>query len=184
VSRATDLNWFLFVLHSFSYDCSSFENHNRSKCLFSGNSYELGSQIDNDLVESSCSVGCVCRAGYDNKVKFNCAHYDCAEFFGFGRPAPDCILQYKLNGCCSTGKVCGEAKEALAKCVWNGKTYYEGQSIDTEESCYSCVCGKGFESKPVKENKHCKKINCLIDLHYGDRFQDGCVPIYYGRETW
>lgn len=71
---------------------------------------------------------------------------------------------------------------SLAKCEFGGKTYYEGERIDTGRTCYSCLCGKGFEDKPVEENKHCYKINCNIELHYFEKIKENCVPIYYKKD--
>lgn len=73
----------------------------------------------------------------------------------------------------------GEDLSKLEKCQFKGKSYYEGQRIDTDRSCYSCICGKGWEDKPIEENKHCHKINCNIEVHYYKRMMEGCVPIYY-----
>lgn len=67
----------------------------------------------------------------------------------------------------------------LAKCQHGDKSYYEGERIDTGRSCYSCVCGKDWEDKPLEENKHCHKINCNMELHYSSRINEGCIPIYY-----
>lgn len=79
----------------------------------------------------------------------------------------------------------GEEKKKLETCQLNGETYYEGQNMDTDKSCYSCICQKGFDPNiPIENNKHCWKINCMIDLHYSDRISEGCVPIYYGEERW
>lgn len=72
----------------------------------------------------------------------------------------------------------GEDLNKLTRCEVEGKTYYEGERIDTG-SCYSCVCGKGYENKPFEENKHCHKINCNIELHYAKKISDGCIPVYY-----
>lgn len=77
----------------------------------------------------------------------------------------------------------GEALTKLAKCEFNGETYYEGELIDSGESCFTCFCAKGFENKPVEENKHCHKINCNIELHFGKKIAAGCIPIYYKTES-
>lgn len=73
----------------------------------------------------------------------------------------------------------GEDLEKLTKCEFGGKSYYEGERIDTGRSCYSCFCGKGFEDKPFQENKHCHKVNCNMEVHYSQQITDGCVPIYW-----
>lgn len=67
----------------------------------------------------------------------------------------------------------------LERCEVSGKTYYEGERIDTSRTCYSCICGKRYEDKQFAENKHCRKINCHIEIHYSRQIYDGCIPIYY-----
>lgn len=46
-------------------------------------------------------------------------------------------------------------------------------------SCYSCICGEGFEEKPVEENKHCRKVECAMEIHYYEKMMSGCIPIYF-----
>jgi hypothetical protein len=93
----------------------------------------------------------------------------------------DSRFVYKLNKNLhnSLSIYIGEDLEKLAKCEYNGKTYYEGERLDTGRSCYSCYCGKGFENKPFAENKHCHKINCNMELHYYQRMLKGCIPTYW-----
>ena len=83
----------------------------------------------------------------------------------------------KLSVLCS-----GEDLNKLARCEVNGKVYYEGERIDTARSCYSCICGKGYEDKPFENNKHCHKINCHMEIHYSQRIVEGCIPIYWRAE--
>lgn len=95
------------------------------------------------------------------------------------KSAVSCFFQTGLKSINKCLIFPGEDLNALAKCEFNGQTYYEGQRIDAESKCYSCFCEKGFENKPVEQNKHCHKINCNIELHYSARILKGCVPVYY-----
>jgi hypothetical protein len=67
----------------------------------------------------------------------------------------------------------------LATCEHENRTYYEGQKIYPEGSCYSCICGKGFNNySSYEENPNCEKINCNMDLHYQNKIEEGCIPVY------
>lgn len=186
-----------------SFDCSSVKARDTSKCHYGGKIFEAGDKFHNDDIESSCTIGCYCRGAEDTSsiAKFDCTHIDCPEFFGRSPnpPGKKCVDTYGEKSCCIKETICGKSQDVqgfqneflnllfyvgedltkLAKCEFGGKTYYEGERIDTDQSCYSCFCGKDFEDKPVEENKHCHKINCNIELHYLKRWATGCIPIYY-----
>lgn len=72
----------------------------------------------------------------------------------------------------------GEELTQLATCKHGDRTYYEGERIDTEGSCYSCLCGKDWTNATFAENPHCQKINCNMELHYQRKIEDGCIPVY------
>ncbi|CRK99916.1 CLUMA_CG013219, isoform A [Clunio marinus] len=168
------------------FDCSSLENRDKTKCHYNNETYELNQEVKDQSIQSSCTIGCVCRQfPEDSPPHFECGHIDCPEFFvnDDEHSGKECIEQYENDSCCASKTVCGADLLKLDKCVFQGQTYYEGQSIDAEGSCYSCHCGKGFEDKPVEENKHCKKINCNIEIHYSGRFARGCVPIYWKTDS-
>lgn len=132
---------------------------------------------------------------------FNCAHVDCAEFFG---RRPNCVYQKSLGQCCSTNTVCGmehysllnftrlilnftlfltgDDKKALSQCYYNNKQYYEGEIIYPEDDCMECLCTKNFDNSTIVNNENCRKVDCALDLHYLDRIRDNCVPVYYGTK--
>lgn len=95
----------------FSYDCTDFHSRDPKKCHFKGKQYEVGKEIEDPELESSCDVGCRCVSyGDDEPAKFICAHIDCPEFFGSDydeKKGSKCIAQYKKNGCCKERDVCG-----------------------------------------------------------------------------
>jgi len=174
------------------FDCSFLKNRDSSKCYYGNQTFKIGDELHNADIEASCTIGCSCR-GSDVRdpellnvaTKFDCTHIDCPEFFGSPKlPAgKKCIRQYAPKGCCSTNTVCGEDLNKLATCQFNDKTYYEGENIDTSRSCYSCVCGKGWENTPVEKNKHCHKVNCNMELHYYQKLLNNCVPIYWKSDN-
>lgn len=72
----------------------------------------------------------------------------------------------------------GDEVETLAKCEFDGRIYFEGELMESN-SCYSCICCEGFEDKPVEENKHCRKVECAMEIHYYEKMITGCIPIYF-----
>lgn len=160
----------------------------------------IGEELDTPEIQSSCTIGCYCRGEKGISAAFECTHIDCFEFLEDlpDVPGETCVHQYKKDGCCIAKTVCGtqlivinlvsdtklcnlsgEERTKLVKCEFEGKTYYEGERIDTGRSCYNCLCGKDFEDKPVEENKHCHKINCKIEIHYSKKMRRNCIPIFF-----
>lgn len=163
------------------YECPKLTDRDGKKCYFNGNVYELGkglSKSDQELV--SCSPACRC----DDKTSpasFVCASIDCPEFFN---RQENCIYQYEKGSCCSSGApVCGDKIEKLAECYLGGELYREGQRMYPEEdSCYSCLCQKGFDNSTIVGNPHCQEINCGIELRGAHRVARGCIPVYFGND--
>lgn len=130
-----------------------------------------------------CSASCSCREGWPpgSPAKFECANIECPSLFN--RPDPECVEQFEATKCCSTNKVCGDDRNALAKCVLDGREYYEGAKMyPDKESCYSCICAKDFDNTTVVGNPHCREVDCGFQLRYMSRVQTGCVPVYFGDE--
>lgn len=118
------------------------------------------------------------RFSSSKPASFVCAHYDCAEYFGRGDP--DCTLTYNEDSCCSTGRVCGEAKAKADKCYLEGKEYIVGQRIyPASRASYKCLCRHGFDNSTIVGNPNCKEMKCGFEMHYGNQLRDGCIPIYY-----
>lgn len=76
----------------------------------------------------------------------------------------------------------GDDLKKLSTCTVGRKTYYEGQKMYARGRCISCICGKDYENKPFEENKHCHRVSCDLDLHYGKRIKNGCIPIYFKND--
>lgn len=154
------------------------------KCHFGNETYEPQSKLRNELTAASCTVECYCNEGSDDSsAKFTCAHIDCPEFFGSSyeneKPGKKCVRQYEEGSCCSTAEVCGEDLTKLATCEHAGHTYYEGERIQPDGSCHSCICAAGFNNnQTIEENPHCHKIDCNMNLHYQTKVEEGCIPTY------
>lgn len=53
-----------------------------------------------------------------------------------------------------------------------------------KDLCYSCLCTKDFNSSiPVQNNSNCHKIDCGTTLRNTGRLSEGCIPVYYKKET-
>jgi hypothetical protein len=73
----------------------------------------------------------------------------------------------------------GDEAKNLSTCVFEGKTYKEGERMfPNEYDCYKCFCTKDFDHKPVPINKDCVKANCNIELLEAESIKNKCVPVY------
>lgn len=72
----------------------------------------------------------------------------------------------------------------LSTCELEGTTFHEGQKMYPKDLCYSCFCTKEYNSSiPVEKNPSCRKIDCGITLRNTGRLSEGCIPVYYKKET-
>ncbi|KAF4522622.1 hypothetical protein B566_EDAN003604 [Ephemera danica] len=133
------------------YNCSSRGELDSDKCYYKGRTYNMNEDLPEDT-SHPCSVHCSCRQSYfDNMASITCASVECAELFMGPLTEPNCVRQYEGNSCCSTNKFCTkenttiEEAEGVLKCVYQGKTYIEGQRFyPKEEPCMTCLCQAGF----------------------------------------
>lgn len=160
------------------FDCPSISNHDNSKCYFNGNTYSLSEQIPNEKVSPFCSALCYCRSG-SPFAQFRCTHIDCAEFFQrFDHD--NCVRTYKPNGCCSSGKVCGEEKKKVSKCTFNGDEYLAGQRMYMDsKKCRTCICHEGFNVANIDSDPNCYESTCGFELFYAKQAYGGAAPVYY-----
>lgn len=136
--------------------------------------------MNDTLTVPLCAASCFCSNdfGHNDPALFNCAQIECPELFN--PPEPGCIHQIEKGNCCSGKKFCGDEKANLSKCYLDGHEYYEGQKMYPEhESCYTCICAKGFENTTMVGNPHCDEIDCGTELRYMHRLQTECVPMYF-----
>ena len=172
------------------FDCPNLSDRDGNKCHLNGKSYDINESVPNEEVESSsCTVSCRCsKFGDDDVPHFVCASYDCPEFINNSDDdnedeADDCIRQDSKNSCCSTGRVCGKEKAKLANCYLDGSMHFEGQRMYPEkDSCYACICSKKFDNSTIVGNEDCWEINCGLQIHYARQLQQGCIPVYYGKD--
>ncbi|CAO1429760.1 unnamed protein product [Diamesa hyperborea] len=166
------------------YECPNITDRDGNKCHYKNQTFNPRETLDHSKLKGICSGQCYCREKQDDNIaEFECAHIDCPEFFGTDPSEKDCIRQYNNNDCCSSKSICGDAVDKLATCEFEGKTYREGQKMYPKHSCYSCYCAKGFQDKPVQNNRHCFKIDCGITLRNTGRLHEGCIPVYYGDDN-
>lgn len=160
------------------FDCPSVTHHDNSKCYFNGKIYGLKEQIPNELVYPYCSALCYCESG-SPFAQFRCTHIDCPEFFQ-SFDYENCIRTYKPNSCCSSGKVCGEDKQKLAKCTVNGDNFLAGQRMYPDSNkCFTCICHEGFNEANVNSDPNCYESICNFELFDAKEAYNGGAPVYY-----
>ncbi|XP_055629549.1 uncharacterized protein LOC129770622 [Toxorhynchites rutilus septentrionalis] len=159
-----------------SYDCPNLKNRQNDKCYLYGKTYSFGDSVPMEETSSSCIAGLGCIPDGLNS-RFIYAHIDCAEFF---RPyKPDCVRQYAPNKCCSSGEVCGEVRDKLAKCTVGGHTYYEGERMPVPDNpCKSCICSGSYDKHKFNCKEHCYETKCTFEIYNKDKLFQGAVPVY------
>ncbi|KYB29503.1 hypothetical protein TcasGA2_TC031013 [Tribolium castaneum] len=108
-------------------------------------------------------------------ISFICAVLDCLEWLG--TPIKKgCYRKYSLEHCCSVGEICPPFDEET-KCIVDGREYKEGDQFYPKNTCFNCVCQKGFNGK--FEEPFCRRTWCGEQLgSAGIHSQDSCVPYY------
>ncbi|XP_072378172.1 uncharacterized protein [Diabrotica undecimpunctata] len=142
-----------------------------NSCRFRNRDIPVGSDLSNNDTYSACSVGCSCQENHS----FECAELDCPENEAPRPMRSDCYLKYKLGECCSVGTMCAR-KDNPAECKVNGATVMEGEEFYPQNTCLSCVCGKGFAGKYTPE--FCQRRSCLVQVHNSDEIKNNCAPLY------
>ncbi|CAG9828911.1 unnamed protein product [Diabrotica balteata] len=140
-------------------------------CRFRNRDIPVGSSLSDNDTYSACTVGCSCQENHS----FECAELDCPENEAPGPTRSDCYLKYKLGECCSVGTMCAR-KDNPAECKVNGATVMEGEEFYPQNTCLSCVCGKGFTGKYTSE--FCQRRSCLEQVHNSDKIKENCAPFY------
>ncbi|XP_055538751.1 uncharacterized protein LOC129726124 [Wyeomyia smithii] len=89
----------------------------------------------------------------------------------------NCVLQYKLDQCCSTGHVCGDDRNKLIRCNLAGSSYYEEEEIEIPgDPCRYCICAAGFDKNHLSNYENCLEVTCQFEL-YG-KLDRGAIPVY------
>ncbi|PSN46820.1 hypothetical protein C0J52_09569, partial [Blattella germanica] len=147
--------------------------------------YDVGSELNEDPL-NPCTAGCRCVNSH-GKAQLSCANVECPELFNGPLTDPNCFRQFSLDQCCSTSTYCRsnttekQQTTSLAECHYGDKTYKEGQIIYPDDApCKKCICKEGFNGTLVEP--WCRDVSCGIELHYSTEIQDGCIPVYYGKQ--
>lgn len=168
-----------------SFKCLDMKSRDTNKCYYKDEVYEIRENLKPSQLAGTCNGNCICSEPRDGRpAEFVCANIDCPDFFHGNDPSRKCIKQYDHEHCCAIKTLCGNDTEVLAKCEFENATYREGQKMYPKDLCYSCLCTKDYNSSiPVKENPNCNKIDCGITLRNTGRLSEGCIPVYYKKET-
>lgn len=113
-------------------------------------------------------------------VGFDCEFESCPE--AGEAPKPECRNQYTLNSCCAVKTICDKAEvENLHTCWFEGKNFHGGNLIyPSQEPCYKCFCDDKFDnSTAITKNSNCQRVDCGIEVHAINNFQQGCLPVYF-----
>ncbi|XP_069188444.1 uncharacterized protein [Procambarus clarkii] len=163
-----------------SFSCPSADAADPEKCSYRGQVYPKGSNVP---VEDACTADCICTDSYvpGFPVEIHCAEIECPEFFM--PPKPGCRPLYKPGECCSSESDCVDPdtphllESRSATCVWNNRTYLEGDRMYFEDyPCHQCICSPAFTDP---NGPLCFKVNCGLDFRYTSKYTEGCVPIYF-----
>lgn len=115
----------------------------------------------------------------EDEFSFSCKFDECAEA---KEANPECTLQFTIDSCCSTNKICNKTEiEALPRCWSDGLEFVKGNLIYSPNApCYKCLCDEKFDNKTdISQNPSCKPVECGIELHQLSFMQLGCVPVYF-----
>lgn len=61
-------------------------------------------------------------------------------------------------------------------CIVDGTTFKAGQRFSPKDSCYTCICAKGFDGK--YEEPYCKRSGCDVQLRNQLDVKKFCAPVY------
>uniref|UniRef100_T1DIG3 Putative secreted protein n=1 Tax=Psorophora albipes TaxID=869069 RepID=T1DIG3_9DIPT len=161
-----------------NYDCPNLTNRQKDKCYLFGKVYAVGEQVPEEETSSTCTAALACISdGEDQQARFIYAYVDCAEFFR--PPTANCTLQYKPNRCCSSGQVCSDEVEKLAKCKIGSETFLEGQRMQIPgKPCRNCICSAGFNEGNTDSDSNCYDDKCGFEIHGADSLYSGAAPVY------
>ncbi|XP_066985461.1 kielin/chordin-like protein isoform X4 [Macrobrachium rosenbergii] len=156
------------------FSCSSYDESlgNKTQCFYRNRAYDIGERLE---VSDDCSAGCLCAESYSaESPEILCASVECPDLF---RPhPPGCRPLYRLGQCCAYDYDCGLETRAQT-CFWNNRTYHEGDQMYFDKyPCQRCICGSDF-TDPFGPG--CVKIDCGFEFRYTNRYDRGCVPIFF-----
>jgi len=139
-------------------------------CQYNGVVLKDREYIGNDQ-DILCNWSCFCDAPNNTKGKFECAVGECGDWLVPINPA--CYLEYELGQCCGTQ----QCEPSKTSCLVDGKTYKEGERFQAKDECSECICTSEFNGK--FEGPHCKRKACDAEIHYVDKIEQQCAPVYF-----
>lgn len=73
----------------------------------------------------------------------------------------------------------------LPTCYYDDKVYHLGEKFEPiAHPCYECMCTETFDNATaIGDNANCAKLDCGIEVREMKNIRNGCVPVYYGRES-
>ncbi|XP_055533975.1 uncharacterized protein LOC129723662 [Wyeomyia smithii] len=158
-----------------SYNCPSLTNRQSGKCYLFGKVYGLNDHVPDGETASTCVANVNCISDGRSGAHFVYAHKDCADFL---QPRiENCVRQYELGHCCSTGDVCDDDRNKLSKCTLAGHSYYEGERIIIPGNpCRHCICAAGFDENNLSNYGNCVEQKCTFELV--GKLNGGAIPVY------
>ncbi|XP_058830990.1 uncharacterized protein LOC131689721 [Topomyia yanbarensis] len=158
-----------------SFDCLNLSNRRKDKCYLFGKTYNLLEDVPYKEISSACIGQAKCVNFTTPEAYFINAHNDCPEFFRYW--GANCVLQYTVGECCSTGKVCDDDRNALEKCSLDGKTYLEGERMQIPgDPCRTCICSKDFDETNIMSSEKCFVQKCSFEIN--NEFKPEAAPVY------
>ncbi|XP_068914613.1 uncharacterized protein [Tenebrio molitor] len=155
-----------------SYDCT-LQAPSSDQCVVRGHLYNVGDSIPRTTSRFNCEFGCRC-----NRPDVSCPQWGCGDWAGVPPLAEGCYRKYDLEACCSTGIVCPPFNDTTT-CVVDGVEYKAGERFFPKDSCYACLCQKGFNGK--FEAPYCKRSGCDAQVKHQSATQKSCAPLYIKR---
>ncbi|CAH0564350.1 unnamed protein product [Brassicogethes aeneus] len=146
------------------------------KCCYYRNQCVL-EEPANTTYGPPCSFGCFCLK---DRLEFACPVVDCApQVYNDTPSAPGCYKASDLNQCCYFKEICPPFSHI--KCKVDGVIYKEGQQFTPKNTCWNCVCQKGWRG--VNEAPFCQRRRCGVQLRDQTEVQQACAPGYLKKDS-
>ncbi|CAI6360225.1 unnamed protein product [Macrosiphum euphorbiae] len=161
-----------------AYDCENVFTRSSDKCYLNGNVYEPKANISKlDSALSLCVSGCFCDQKTNDKkttTAFACTYDVCRSRMSL--IAEPCYYKFDKNLCCETELYCPKENATIHECVYDGKTYRNGQQFKIQND-YLCVCSPEFNG--TANDKLCRQFKCNYELLYMKNILNLDAPLYF-----
>ncbi|XP_046660085.1 kielin/chordin-like protein [Homalodisca vitripennis] len=173
-----------------SYKCDYLLNRDKEMCYLFGREYAIDSVVSRNKVdfETPCIESCTCIKS-DEGAKFWCQ---------LGRGLSECeplpqecrrhVFEESFSCCKKSFVTCDKVSDPThrkdVKCIYNNKTYSEGERFfpTSDVTCTQCICADGFNGSIA--SPFCAPTDCPLEL-WGDtphRLTQGCIPVYLSAQ--